>query len=204
MSPPRSQPPTRQNRRKERTRAALVEAAQQLLAEGGDTNVSIQSIADLADVGFGSFYNYFSSKEELFDSATDLAVADYLRWLDERLPADADPVTRLIDSVRHTGRLALDQPRIAAILARRPPQFADADDPRAHRIRTDVRTAMTVAGAEPDTLEFDILVTAALGAIVAVVRRTISMSAEETADAADVLAPAVQRLLSLPSARNAR
>jgi hypothetical protein len=98
-------PPARQDRRKERTRAALVGAAQRLISEGIDAGAGIQAITDLADVGFGSFHNYFSSKEELFDAATSAAVDDYLNWLDERVTEGADPVTRLIDKVRDTGRL---------------------------------------------------------------------------------------------------
>jgi len=195
--------PARQDRRKERIRAALVGAAQRLISEGKDAGAGIQAITDLADVGFGSFHNYFSSKEELFDAATSAAVDDYLNWLDERVTEGADPVTRLIDNVRHTGRLALEQPRVAAILARRIPLLEDVHDPRARRIRADVRAVMTAGGAAQETLEFDILVTAALGAIMAVLRRTISLSAVDTADAAEVLAQAVLRLLSPPSSTSA-
>jgi AcrR family transcriptional regulator len=191
-------PLARQDRRKERTHASLIAAAQRLISEGRDAHASIQAITELADVGFGSFYNYFSSKDELFDAATAVAVDDYLRWLDERVPAGADPVARLIANVRHTGRLALEEPQIAAILTRRLPILEDVDDPRGQRIRADVRAVMTAGGAAPETLDFDILVTAALGAIMAVLRRTISLSATETADAAEVLAQAVLRLLSLP------
>ena len=200
MSSTNASPAARQDRRKERTRAALIGAAQRLISEGNDSHASIQAITELADVGFGSFYNYFSSKDELFDAATTAAVDDYLRWLDERVPEGADPVARLVENVRHTGRLALEQPRIAAILTRRLPLIEDADDPRGQRIRADVRAVMTVGGAAPENLEFDILVTAALGAIMAVLRRTISLSATETADAAEVLAQAVLRLLSPPAA----
>ena len=199
MSSPVVLPPARQNRRKERTRAALIEAAQHLLSEGNDAQASIQTITDLADVGFGSFYNYFSSKEELFEAAATMAVDDYLRWLDERLPENVDAIARLVESVRQTGRLALEQPRIAAILTRRMPLLDDIDDPRARRVRADVRAAMTFAGSKPETLEFDILVTAALGAIMAVLRRTISLPPDQTAEAADVLAHAVLLLLGLPS-----
>lgn len=200
MATPDAQAPARQDRRKQRTRGVLIEAAQQLLAEGTEARASIQAITDLADVGFGSFYNYFATKEELFDAATKAAVDDYLRWLDERLPDGIDPVARLIENVRLTGRLALEEPRIAAILARRLPGIEDGEDPRGQRIRADVRAAMATSGAAPETLEFEILVSAALGAIMAVLRRTITLSPTETAEAADVLARSIVGLLSLPAA----
>ncbi|MDN4640850.1 TetR/AcrR family transcriptional regulator [Agreia sp. PsM10] len=189
--------PARQDRRKERTRAALIDAAQQLIATGDDAHASIQAITDLADVGFGSFYNYFSSKDELFDAAATSAVDEYLGWLDESLPDDSDPVTRLIESVRHTGRLALERPRTAAILTKRLALIDNEGDPRGERIRADVSAAMTNGGTVADTLEFEILVTAALGAILAVLRRTTSLSPAEISDAADVLAPAILRLLGV-------
>ena len=43
----------RLDRRKARTRAALVAAARQLLTHSDPAEVSIQEITDLADVGFG-------------------------------------------------------------------------------------------------------------------------------------------------------
>lgn len=193
-----AQVPARQDRRKARTRAALIESAQRLLSDGEDAHASIQAITELADVGFGSFYNYFSSKEELFDTASAAAVDDYLRWLDSQLPDDTDPITRLAESVRYTGRLALDRPRTAAILSRRLPRLEDPNDPRAQRIRADLLGAITVGSVAPDTLEFEILVTAALGAILAVLRRTLSLTPAETADAADTLARAILRLINPP------
>ena len=63
----------RLQRRKERTRAALIGAAQRLIAEGR-VNVPVLEITQAADVGMGSFYNHFDSKEQLFEAA----VADVL------------------------------------------------------------------------------------------------------------------------------
>ena len=72
--------PTRVDRRKERTRNALLGAARQFLSEGR-TNVSIQEITDAADVGFGSFYNHFESKDALFEAAVGSTLHAYaMRW----------------------------------------------------------------------------------------------------------------------------
>ena len=57
-----TQEPNRLDRRKARTRAALIRAAQTLIAEGR-TNVPILEITQAADVGMGSFYNHFESKD---------------------------------------------------------------------------------------------------------------------------------------------
>ena len=62
--------PSRLDRRKARTRQALIGAAVQLIAQGRGERASIQEITDAADIGFGSFYNHFDSKDELFATAS--------------------------------------------------------------------------------------------------------------------------------------
>ncbi|MGI5239475.1 TetR/AcrR family transcriptional regulator [Dactylosporangium sp. CA-139066] len=53
-------------RKKQRTRQALSEAATELFAARGFESVTIAEIAARADVGVGTVFNYFRSKEELF------------------------------------------------------------------------------------------------------------------------------------------
>ena len=57
---------SRLDRRKARTRQALIDAAVRLIAEGRGDRASIAEITEEADIGFGSFYNHFDSKEQLF------------------------------------------------------------------------------------------------------------------------------------------
>ncbi|MGB1581288.1 MAG: TetR/AcrR family transcriptional regulator, partial [Nevskiales bacterium] len=52
-------------RRKRQTRDKLMKAALQLMAERGKDGVAINEITEAADVGFGSFYNHFESKEAI-------------------------------------------------------------------------------------------------------------------------------------------
>ncbi len=46
-------------------------AARALLTSRDPGGVSIQEITDAADLGFGSFYNHFTSKQELFEVAVE-------------------------------------------------------------------------------------------------------------------------------------
>jgi AcrR family transcriptional regulator len=41
-----------------------------LIAEGRGEGASIQGVTDEADIGFGSFYNHFDSKEQVFETAS--------------------------------------------------------------------------------------------------------------------------------------
>jgi AcrR family transcriptional regulator len=197
MTPEPQGPTERQDRRKARTRSALVAAAQQLIRDGRAQTASIQNLTDLADVGFGSFYNHFATKEELFDAAVSAAMDDYLAWLDERLPVGGDPVTRLFESVRLTGRLASELPETAAVLARRFALLEPRPDSLGTRMQADVLAAMTAGNPELDPDQIATLLVAATGAMQAVLSRAQSLTGEETAVAADVLADAVLRLLSL-------
>lgn len=56
---------SRTERRKRRNRQALIDAAYQVMAEKGIDAATMLEIAELADVGAGTVYNYFDSKDEL-------------------------------------------------------------------------------------------------------------------------------------------
>lgn len=58
-------PPTRVERRKEKTRRALMDVALGLFYEKGIYWTKIEDITEEADIGKGTFYQYFETKEEL-------------------------------------------------------------------------------------------------------------------------------------------
>lgn len=60
--------PTRLARKREKTRQSLVDAARSLVEEQGHERLSIQDITDRADVGLGTFYNYFDNKQMIFEA----------------------------------------------------------------------------------------------------------------------------------------
>ena len=94
----------RLERRKMRTRAALICAGQSFVA-AGKLNVPVLEITQAANVGMGSFYNHFSSKEELFQAAVN-EVLDELGAVLDRLTAEGeDPAETFARSFRLVGRL---------------------------------------------------------------------------------------------------
>jgi AcrR family transcriptional regulator len=89
-------------RRKRETRARLLEAALRLMAEKGAEGVAINEITEAADVGFGSFYNHFESKDAIYAALVDWVFEDFADTLD-RCAADlSDPAEVISVSVRHT------------------------------------------------------------------------------------------------------
>lgn len=105
----------RLERRKQRTRAALIKAARALVAEGR-LNVPVLEITRLADVGMGSFYNHFSTKEELFEAAVVDVLDVHGALLDEATAQLEDPAEIFASSFRITGRFFRRFPQESKIL----------------------------------------------------------------------------------------
>ena len=113
-------------RRRAVTRQALVRAARKILAESGDTSASIRAIAERADVGFGSFYNHFTCKLDLFEAAVADALEEYAEAMDEGLRGVDDPAERLAGGVRLSARLAESHPEIMRCATASSAAFAPA------------------------------------------------------------------------------
>ena len=105
----------RLTRRKQRTRAALIKAAQAFIA-AGKVNVPVLEITQAADVGMGSFYNHFDSKEELFDAALTEVLDMHGALLDELTESLEDPAETFARSYRLTGRLFRRRPQESRVL----------------------------------------------------------------------------------------
>src|SRR5260370_2357896 len=58
--------PGRRERRKAETRERLFRAAMRLFAERGFFETTTENITEAADVGLGTFFNYFPSKHHVF------------------------------------------------------------------------------------------------------------------------------------------
>ncbi|MCP2299309.1 transcriptional regulator, TetR family [Nocardia amikacinitolerans] len=82
------------DRKKERTRRAIADAALRLFAERGFDAVTIADIAAAAEVGTRTLHRYYSGKDELLFAEDDEHRAELARLLAER-PAGEDPETTL-------------------------------------------------------------------------------------------------------------
>ena len=109
------EPVNRLERRKMRTRAALVRAAQGFIARNR-MDVPVLEITQAADVGMGSFYNHFGSKEELFEAAVSDAFDRFGALLDGLTASVTDPAEAFATRFRLSGRLFRHRPQEAALL----------------------------------------------------------------------------------------
>ncbi|MET7778414.1 MULTISPECIES: TetR/AcrR family transcriptional regulator [Streptomyces] len=150
--------PRRADQRRARTRTSLVCAAQRLLAEGR-TDVAVLEITELADVGVGSFYNHFGTKEDLFRAA----VEDALEWfggLMDQLTADIDdPAVAYAQSFRMTGRLHRRYPQLSRVLLNHGLEVAYSDRGLAPRALRDIRTAAAAGRFEVEDLDLALAMT---------------------------------------------
>jgi AcrR family transcriptional regulator len=147
------QPVNRLQRRKMRTRAALVRAAQGFIAEG-KLAVPILEITQAADVGMGSFYNHFESKEQLFEAALTDALDQMGALLDVYTDSITDPAEAFITRFRLAGRLFRYRRQEAALLLANAGSLIFSEhglSPRAHRDITAAIDAGRFVVADPDT-----------------------------------------------------
>ena len=90
----------RLQRRKAKTRAAILAAASALFDRQGYDETSILQVAERADTGVGTVYGYFRSKEDLLGAVlserTELAVREYL----PQLASVPDAVERILAALR--------------------------------------------------------------------------------------------------------
>src|SRR5689334_12268003 len=91
---------SRLDRRKARTRQAMIDAAVRLIAEGRGERASIQEITENADVGFGSFYNHFTGKEQLFQVASAEVLERWGQMIDRACAGISDPAELFAVSFR--------------------------------------------------------------------------------------------------------
>ncbi|GAB1644771.1 TetR family transcriptional regulator [Krasilnikovia sp. MM14-A1259] len=89
-----NQAPGLRERKKAATRQALHEAATRLAAEHGFDQVTVETIADAANVSRRTFFNYFSGKEEAIAYGDAVRLARLVQLVRER-PAQEPPWTAL-------------------------------------------------------------------------------------------------------------
>src|SRR3954471_6841940 len=94
-------------RQTERTRRALIAAADELFAEGQVPTVA--AVAERADVGRATAYRYFPTQEALLLEATFLGDSDALRSLPELTRELGDPAEGVAEAVRRGAEWTLER-----------------------------------------------------------------------------------------------
>jgi AcrR family transcriptional regulator len=110
--------PGRRERKKFEARARLLAAARQLLAESGEANLRIGDVTEMADIGFGTFYSHFESKEALVEAVLLEVMAGAAAAIGSRALEFSDPAETASFAYRRFIRFAADEPELAAVLTK--------------------------------------------------------------------------------------
>lgn len=99
---------TRHQHQKTRTRNLLIFAARELVHERGHENISIQDVTQRAKVGTGTFYNYFQTKQQVFEAV----LSDFRHRFAQEINAIRanlkDPATIIAVTLKYYFRQAQD------------------------------------------------------------------------------------------------
>jgi AcrR family transcriptional regulator len=191
----------RLDRRKARTRQALVDAAVRLIADGRGERASIQEITEAADIGFGSFYNHFETKDQLFRTASEEVLERWGQMIDRACAGIDDPAEVFATSLRISGRLGWTHPDLARFITGAGLELLDIPRGLAPRALRDIKIGQAAGRFTiPDA---DIALSAVAGGLFGLLRVRQRHPEQIDETAVDQLAEAVLRMLGLPG-REAR
>lgn len=185
----------RLEKRKARTRSALIRAAQACIAEGR-TNVPVLEITQAADVGMGSFYNHFESKEQLFRAAANDAFEAHGNLLDTLTGDVDDPAEVFAEAFRLTGRLHRIQPELCRVLLAHGSEMITSGYGLAPRALRDIEAA-TAAGRFT-IRDPQIALALAAGASIGLGQLLHDQPGRDDVEATDQMAEALLQALGVP------
>lgn len=194
MSATTTAAPSRLERRKAHTRAALIKAGQSFMA-AGRLNISILEITQAADVGTGSFYNHFKTKEELFAAAVEDALDQHGELLDRLTDGIEDPALVFAQSFRLTGRLHRREPELSKVLLQHGLQLISAEAGLGPRARRDIEAATQAGRFKVD--DVDLALSIAAGSALALGQLLHEQSARDDTESVDRVTEALLRTFGL-------
>jgi AcrR family transcriptional regulator len=131
------------DRRRARTRRALLDAAETLFAAQGVDAVSIDEIANLADVAKGTFYNYFIDKDTLAQELSDTTRLELEAAIGALNAAIDDAAVRLARALCWVLQYGLANPDRARTMMRMHPHATDPEAPLNSGVRADMRGGLS-------------------------------------------------------------
>lgn len=163
MSPDANEP--RVDRRRARTRAALLQAGETLFSAHSVDAVSIDDIVLAADVAKGSFYNHFADKETLARAIAGAVRAEAEAEVDAANAGVVEPAHRMARAQAVFVRFAVRNPERARAMMR---LFAGAtlpDAPMNRGLRADIEAGLADGSFRDLTLETGLLMAMGMGTI---------------------------------------
>ena len=174
-----------------------------LIAEGRGERASIAEITDEADIGFGSFYNHFDSKEQLFGTAFGELLEQWGQVIDQAVRGHQRPCGGVRRLAADLGAAGLDAPRYRPVPdRRRPVGRLDASRGLAPRALRDIQAGQ--AAGRFTVTDAQIALSAVAGGLLGLLRLRERHPERVDETTVDQLAEACLRLLGVPGPEAAR
>jgi AcrR family transcriptional regulator len=103
--------PSRTARRAAANREAIIDAAEELLVEGGLGAVTVEAVAERADVAIQTVYNRVGRRPEVLVAIAERAVDENRRYMQPAFASDAAPLNRIVAAARAYVSFAQDRPQ---------------------------------------------------------------------------------------------
>jgi AcrR family transcriptional regulator len=117
--------PNRFDRRREKTRVDLIAAAERVISRKGYHQTRIADIASEADVGLGTFYLHFKTKNEIFIELIEHGAEELRRNLAEAKAGVHTPAEKLEITIATILDAAAEAPELFRIVFGHSPAFLD-------------------------------------------------------------------------------
>ncbi|WP_433372178.1 TetR/AcrR family transcriptional regulator [Streptosporangium sp. CA-115845] len=173
---------TLRERKRQRTRQAIVEAAVELFEEHGYERTTVADIAEAAEIGTRTFFSYFASKEELLFPESDSRITAAVEAIATRGPEDR-PADVLLRALRNVNRDSDEMVSRVAALRLRLIRSVPAVRGRGLQLQLDAQReiARHLCAAYPDELD-EVGAAALVGAFVGAVTGALQVLLETAGD----------------------
>lgn len=192
---------TLRDRKRERTRAAIVAAGTRLFETRGYDETTVAAIAESADIGTRTFFSYFESKEELLFPESNSRVAATIEAIANRQPDDG-PADVLFAALVAVGLSSDELFSGTAALRLRLAQTVSAVRARSLQVQQDAERQISArlceAFPELTLLDATSLVGAFIGAITAALQYSFREDGDvRPAASAEAMRSSVARVLGV-------
>ena len=111
--------------KKDRTKAAIIDSAINVIAKKGYEKSSIQEVTKKAGVANGTFYNHYKDRKSIFEEIANLIAFELVKSIEEDEINTKDPAEKLINATSRFIKHSVETPEWGSI-------FIEASDFTVH------------------------------------------------------------------------
>jgi len=112
-----------------RRREEILDAAARVFASRGYSEANVQELADLLQVGKGTIYRYFPTKEALFLAAVDRMMQNLTAAVDSSIDQASDPLDQVVGVFKTYLAFFAEHPEATELLIQERAHFKDRKTP---------------------------------------------------------------------------